>query len=91
MTNGGSNIRAVTKQLGLKCIYCVAHLVHLIVKDALELGSAENPNLDAVTHEFGHLLQKYRPFKSYTEMLSSDTASLALVIPTVHMAREDLA
>lgn len=43
MTDGGSNMKAATETLGLKCIYCVAHVLQLVVKNTLSQGSSENP------------------------------------------------
>lgn len=57
VTNGDMNIRAAAQALGHRHIYYVAHLLYLMVKDILGLGSAEHPSLDAEIHDFRHLLQ----------------------------------
>lgn len=42
-----------------------AHLLHLMLKDALGLGSAKDLNLDAVIHDLWHLLQNFWNFMSH--------------------------
>lgn len=62
VTNGGSNMVVAAEHIS-----CIAHLLHLMVKDALAMGSEEPWN--AVAHEFWIWLQKcqhttahHRPF-----------------------------
>lgn len=58
VTDGGQNMKASATCLGLDCISCAAHLLHLILKDALGLGSTKDPSCAVETHEFWLLIQK---------------------------------
>ncbi|XP_054844275.1 zinc finger BED domain-containing protein 4-like [Eublepharis macularius] len=66
VTNSGKNITAAAEQVGLNHISCVAHKLHLVVRDALGLGlNPEDPRLDTATREFQCLIMKCRHIASH--------------------------
>lgn len=65
VTSGGANMQGTAQPLGFRCIYCIAHLLHFVVKDASELGFVQNPSLDNETCDFWHVLLKCQHLMSH--------------------------
>ncbi|KAJ7345153.1 hypothetical protein JRQ81_001103, partial [Phrynocephalus forsythii] len=69
VTDAGRNMLAMLNAAGLKGIVCMAHKLHLVVRDALDLGSQVRETWCEGTKETRALLEKCRQLGSLVTSL----------------------